>query len=69
MKPQNLFLRRDGLLKLGDFGVAFGVGGTRLTLAGTVLGTAAYLAPEQARGEEVTAAADVYGVGAVLTSS
>ena len=66
VKPQNLLLRHDGLLKLGDFGVAFGVEGTRLTTAGTVLGTAAYLAPEQARGEEVTAAADVYGVGAVL---
>ena len=66
VKPQNLLLRRDGVLKLGDFGIAFGLGGTRLTLAGTVLGTAAYVAPEQARGEEVTAAADVYGVGAVL---
>jgi serine/threonine-protein kinase len=66
VKPQNLLLRRDGVLKLGDFGIAFGVEGTRLTMAGTVLGTAAYLAPEQARGEEVTAAADVYGVGAVL---
>jgi eukaryotic-like serine/threonine-protein kinase len=66
VKPQNLLLRGDGVLKLGDFGVAFGLAGTRLTTAGTVLGTAAYLAPEQARGEEVTAAADVYGVGAVL---
>ena len=66
VKPQNLILRRDGVLKLGDFGIAFGLEGTRLTIAGTVLGTAAYLAPEQARGEEVTAAADIYGLGAVL---
>jgi eukaryotic-like serine/threonine-protein kinase len=66
VKPQNLLLRSDGVLKLGDFGVAFGLEGTRLTMAGTVLGTAAYLAPEQARGEEVTAAADIYGAGAVL---
>jgi eukaryotic-like serine/threonine-protein kinase len=66
VKPQNLLLRRDGTLKLGDFGIAFGLEGTRMTVAGTVLGTAAYLAPEQARGEEVTAAADIYGLGAVL---
>ncbi len=66
VKPQNLLLGTDGILKLGDFGVAVGEEGTRLTLAGTVLGTAGYLAPEQARGEQVTAAADVYAVGAVL---
>jgi eukaryotic-like serine/threonine-protein kinase len=66
VKPQNLLLRRDGILKLGDFGIAFGLEGTRLTMVGTVLGTEAYLAPEQARGEEVTAAADVYGLGLVL---
>jgi serine/threonine-protein kinase len=66
VKPQNLLLRSDGVLKLGDFGIAFGADATRLTTAGTVLGTAAYLAPEQARGEEVTPAADIYGAGAVL---
>lgn len=66
VKPHNLLLGRDGVLKLGDFGIALGRDGTRLTLAGTVLGTAAYLAPEQARGEPVTAAADIYALGAVL---
>ena len=66
VKPQNLLLRKDGELKVSDFGIAFGADGTRLTVAGTVLGTAAYLAPEQARGEDVTAAADVYATGAVL---
>ncbi len=67
VKPQNLLLCSDGTLKLGDFGIAFGENdGTQLTQAGTVLGTAAYVAPEQARGERVTAAADIYGIGAVL---
>jgi eukaryotic-like serine/threonine-protein kinase len=66
VKPQNLLLGSDGVLKLGDFGIAVGHEGTRLTLEGTVLGTAGYLAPEQARGEQVTAAADIYAVGAVL---
>lgn len=66
VKPQNLLLSRDGVLKLGDFGIAVGDEGTRLTLAGTVLGTAGYLAPEQARGERVTAVADIYALGAVL---
>jgi serine/threonine-protein kinase len=66
VKPQNLLLGTDGVLKLGDFGIAVAHEGTRLTLVGTVLGTAGYLAPEQARGEQVTAAADIYAVGAVL---
>jgi serine/threonine protein kinase len=66
VKPQNLLLRKDGELKVSDFGIAFGADGTRLTVAGTVLGTAAYLAPEQARGEDVAAAADIYATGAVL---
>jgi eukaryotic-like serine/threonine-protein kinase len=66
VKPQNLLLGTDGVLKLGDFGIAVGHEGTRLTLVGTVLGTVGYLAPEQARGDQVTAAADIYAVGAVL---
>ncbi len=66
VKPANLLLRRDGTLKIADFGIARAAETTRLTQAGTVLGTAAYLAPEQALGEDVTSAADVYSLGAVL---
>jgi serine/threonine protein kinase len=66
VKPQNLILRRDGTVKIADFGIARAAETTSITVAGTVLGTAAYLAPEQAMGEEVTAAADVYSLGAVL---
>ncbi|MGZ6727573.1 MAG: protein kinase domain-containing protein [Gaiellaceae bacterium] len=66
IKPQNLILRRDGTVKIADFGIARAAETTSITMAGTVLGTAAYLAPEQAMGEEVTAAADVYSLGAVL---
>jgi serine/threonine protein kinase len=66
VKPQNLLLREDGMLKVADFGIARAAESTALTQAGTVLGTAAYLAPEQAAGGEVTAAADVYSLGAVV---
>jgi eukaryotic-like serine/threonine-protein kinase len=65
IKPQNLILRRDGTVKIADFGIAH-ASETTITQTGTVLGTAAYLAPEQAIGEKVTAAADVYSLGAVL---
>jgi eukaryotic-like serine/threonine-protein kinase len=65
IKPQNLLVREDDTLKIVDFGIARPVDGTQLTLAGTILGTAAYLAPEQALGERVTAAADLYSLGAV----
>jgi serine/threonine-protein kinase len=65
IKPQNLLLRHDGVVKVADFGIARTLQATQLTQVGTVLGTAAYLAPEQAAGERVTAAADLYSVGAV----
>jgi eukaryotic-like serine/threonine-protein kinase len=53
-------------VKLTDFGIARATEQTRLTQVGSVVGTAAYLAPEQARGEETTPAADVYALGVVL---
>jgi len=66
VKPANLLVREDGVLKIADFGIARAAELTRLTQQGTVLGTAAYLSPEQAAGEEVTAATDVYSLGAVV---
>jgi serine/threonine protein kinase len=65
IKPQNILVRGDGVAKIADFGIARTLQATQLTQTGTVLGTAAYLAPEQAAGERVTAAADIYSLGAV----
>ncbi|HZC29393.1 MAG TPA: serine/threonine-protein kinase, partial [Gaiellaceae bacterium] len=66
VKPQNLILRDDGTLKIADFGLVRGDETTHVTRDGTLLGTAAYIAPEQAAGAEVTAAADIYSLGAVF---
>ena len=66
VKPANLLLRRDGLLKVADFGIARAGQATQLTQVGTILGTLNYLAPEQARGEDVSPQADIYSLGAVL---
>jgi eukaryotic-like serine/threonine-protein kinase len=66
IKPQNVLICADETVKIVDFGIAFSTQGSRVTEVGTILGTAAYLAPEQAAGEEATAAADVYALGVVL---
>src|SRR5262249_49253974 len=66
IKPQNILPNVHGTVKLADFGIARSLEGTRHTEVGTVLGTAAYLAPEQARGDEITPAADIYSLGVVL---
>ena len=66
VKPGNVLLTRDGRAKLADFGIARLVDQAHLTRTGQVMGTAAYLAPEQVRGEAVTGAADVYSLGLVL---
>jgi len=67
VKPANLLLRDDGLLKVTDFGIARALDATtQLTQVGTLLGTASYVAPEQARGEAVGPPADVFSLGVVL---
>jgi eukaryotic-like serine/threonine-protein kinase len=66
LKPANVLFDRFGHAKLADFGIARVGDEPGLTSAGTVLGTAAYLAPEQAAGEPATAATDVYAFGLIL---
>ena len=64
VKPGNLlFAEEMGATKLADFGIAKAAGQTRITQVGSVLGTAAYLSPEQARGEEAGPASDIYSLG------
>jgi eukaryotic-like serine/threonine-protein kinase len=72
VKPANILLDRAGdgqypvAAKLADFGVARFLDSTRVTTYGTTVGTANYLSPEQALGQEVTPACDVYSLGLVL---
>jgi Serine/threonine protein kinase len=72
LKPANILLAPTGLpspeyrAKLADFGIAHLVGGERLTTVGLIVGTAAYLSPEQASGHEPGSATDVYTLGLVI---
>jgi eukaryotic-like serine/threonine-protein kinase len=65
VKPGNLLRSREGEVKLADFGIAKATEQSSITQVGSVLGTAAYLAPEQARGEEAGPQADIYALGVV----
>ncbi len=65
VKPGNLLRAREGEVKLADFGIAKATEQSSITQVGSVLGTAAYLAPEQARGEEAGPPADLYALGVV----
>ena len=66
VKPSNILMGSDGNARLGDFGIARLLDGSTLTVTGTTLGTAAYMAPEQIEDHQVGAAADVWSLGMVL---
>jgi serine/threonine-protein kinase len=65
VKPANFLLAADDTVRVSDFGIARAAGYDTLTVAGTVLGSAGYMAPEQARGEPSTAATDRYALACV----
>ncbi|MET0187811.1 MAG: serine/threonine-protein kinase [Pseudonocardia sediminis] len=66
VKPGNVLLAEDGRAKITDFGVSRAVDDVQLTRTGVIAGTPAFLSPEVARGQEPTAASDVFALGATL---
>ncbi|MCX5123961.1 Stk1 family PASTA domain-containing Ser/Thr kinase [Streptomyces sp. NBC_00347] len=68
IKPANVMLTRSGQVKVMDFGIARAMGDSGMTMTQTaaVIGTAQYLSPEQARGEQVDARSDLYSAGCLL---
>lgn len=66
IKPQNVLIGRDGIARVTDFGVAQAAIDVGLTTAGTTVGTAAYMAPEQAQAGTLSETTDIYAVGVVL---
>lgn len=66
IKPQNILIGRDGIARLTDFGIAQAGEDTGMTTEGTTVGTAAYMAPEQAQAGHLTEATDLYGVGVMM---
>jgi serine/threonine-protein kinase len=66
VKPQNILIDRQGHAKVTDFGIATGPDWTRVTRAGSIIGSARYMAPEQIRSKPVDARSDIYSLGVVL---
>ncbi len=69
IKPGNILVSNDGTVKMTDFGLAYVALSPTVTMEGTVLGTPAYMAPEQIRGEEVDARTDLFALGATLVEA
>ncbi|WP_147680323.1 serine/threonine-protein kinase [Actinomyces ruminicola] len=65
VKPSNILINREGLAKLTDFGISMGVNQRPMTATGMVMGTAQYLAPEQAMGNMATPSGDLYALGVI----
>jgi pentapeptide MXKDX repeat protein len=65
IKPGNLLLTHEGMVKITDFGIAHAAGSAPLTRTGTLIGTPAYLAPERVAGASATPASDLYSLGVV----
>ncbi|MGD9898924.1 MAG: protein kinase [Calditrichaceae bacterium] len=66
IKSSNIMLTRDGIIKIMDFGLAKIRGNPQLTIVGSTLGTAAYMSPEQAKGDEADQRSDIWSFGVVL---
>ncbi|MEX2089648.1 MAG: protein kinase, partial [Bacteroidota bacterium] len=66
LKPENIMVQKDGRVKIMDFGLAKLKGASRLTKAGSTVGTAGYMSPEQVQGEETDHRTDIFSLGVIL---
>ncbi len=66
IKPENIIIRKDGIVQIMDFGLAHRTGSMQLDKAGAIVGTIAYMSPEQTRGEPVNHLTDIWSLGVVL---